>query len=252
MTWGSKGWPCLPPPPLPLLLLVNCSPSALVFVFVSSHLCPWPCPPPTPLMLVVNCALYALHLFSVQTLRIKTMQWWSGSDMSSYVRRLEVNPSMRLVAKKKISLVSSGWPDGIWEWSLMSSWGEVQMRFEYDPKEVSALLASISKGIGWGTTSACCLIWNWLGSLTRMIPTKSKTWESVLSIGLLAAFKSSWSRWSLGLRLRHWPFVQFDSGLSCFVCVLIIYYSNEVGTSSVVYWLDLCTDLNVICLARYF
>ena len=26
--------------------------------------------------------------------------------------------------------------------------GEVQMRFEYDPKEVSALLASISKGIG--------------------------------------------------------------------------------------------------------
>ena len=34
MTWGSKGWPCLPPPPLPLLLMVNCSPSALVFVFV--------------------------------------------------------------------------------------------------------------------------------------------------------------------------------------------------------------------------
>ena len=85
-----------------------------------------------------------------------------------------------------------------------------------------------------------------------MIPTKSKTWETALSIGLLAAFKSSWSRWSLGLRLRHWPFVQFDSGLSCFVCVLIIYYSNELGTSSVVYWLDLCTDLNVICLARYF
>ena len=154
MTWGSKGWPCLPPPPLPLLLMVNCSPSALVFVFVSSHLCPWPCPPPTPLMLVVNCALYALHLFSVQTLRIKTMQWWSGSDMSSYVRRLEVNPSMRLVAKKKISLVSSGWPDGIWEWSLMSSWGGLSMV----QKRFSALLASISKGIGWGTTSACCLM----------------------------------------------------------------------------------------------
>ena len=42
-------------------------------------------------------------------------------------------------------------------------------------KRFSALLASISKGIGWGTTSACCLMWNWLGSLTRMIPTKSKT-----------------------------------------------------------------------------
>ena len=119
-------------------------------------------------------------------------------------------------------------------------------------KRFSALFASISKGIGWGTKSACCLIWNWLGSLTRMIPTKSKTWETALSIALLAAFKSSWSRWSLGLRLRHWPFVQFDSGLSCFVCVLIIYCSNEPVTSSVVYWLDLCTDLNIIHLARYF
>ena len=136
-------------------------------------------------------------------------------------------------------------------------WCHLEGRSKWDlsmvQKRFSALLASISKGIGWGTTSACCLIWNWLGSLTRMIPTKSKTWETALSIGLLAAFKSSWSRWSLGLRLRHWPFVQFDSGLSCFVCVLIIYCSNEPDkTSSVVYSLDLCVDLHVFCLARYF
>ena len=171
-------------------------PSPMVF-----FLCPWPCPPPTPLMLVVNCALYALHLFSVQSLTIKTMQWWSGSDMSSYVRRVEVNPSMRLVAKKKISLVSSGWPDGIWELYLTSSWGGPNEIWVWSKRgSPPYLLPSVRglggvlqvlvvwSGIGWGVW----LGWSQLKARHERQPWALACWQPLSLPGQDGHLASDW------------------------------------------------------------